>query len=171
MQKRFTFRLAESFNEIAKVRKDRKVRKTNLKSLRGNQTFLPSNFHLSPSALALKDKEEKENKRHTMSHPPDHIPELDSPRQSRSPIKKDKKDRVSLNFFQKVNGKVFSSTFHRRVFMFFQKKTFLLCFRFSFLCFFYCFLSNLFADQKRNQKLNDANHSINKTPKNEWWKY
>lgn len=31
-----------------------------------------------------------------MSHPPDHIPELDSPRQSRSPIKKDKKDRVSL---------------------------------------------------------------------------
>jgi hypothetical protein len=30
-----------------------------------------------------------------MSHPPDHIPELDSPRQSRSPIKKDKKERVS----------------------------------------------------------------------------
>ena len=47
-------------------------------------------------ALALKDDpKDKENKRHTMSHPPDHIPELDSPRQSRSPIKKDKKDRVS----------------------------------------------------------------------------
>lgn len=45
-------------------------------------------------ALALKeDPKEKENKRHTMSHPPDHIPELDSPRQSRSPIKKDKKER------------------------------------------------------------------------------
>jgi hypothetical protein len=43
-----------------------------------------------------KEKEkEKENKRHTMSHPPDHIPELDSPHQSRSPIKKDKKERVS----------------------------------------------------------------------------
>lgn len=50
------------------------------------------------TALAIKDKEdkEKENKRHTMSHPPDHIPELDSPRQSRSPIKKDKKERVSF---------------------------------------------------------------------------
>lgn len=30
-----------------------------------------------------------------MSHPPDHIPDLDSPRQARSPIKKDKKDKVS----------------------------------------------------------------------------
>lgn len=30
-----------------------------------------------------------------MSHPPDHIPELDSPRQSRSPLKKDKKEQVS----------------------------------------------------------------------------
>lgn len=48
----------------------------------------------SMDALALKeDPKEKENKRHTMSHPPDHIPELDSPRQSRSPIKKDKKER------------------------------------------------------------------------------
>ncbi|XP_052862354.1 protein 4.1 homolog [Anopheles cruzii] len=35
------------------------------------------------------------NKRHTMSHPPDHIPDLDSPtRGSRSPIKKDKKERL-----------------------------------------------------------------------------
>ncbi|KAL7023872.1 hypothetical protein ACKWTF_012822 [Chironomus riparius] len=48
----------------------------------------------SMDALALKeDPKEKENKRHTMSHPPDHIPELDSPRQSRSPIKKEKKER------------------------------------------------------------------------------
>lgn len=52
------------------------------------------------SALALKKKEEEENKRHTMSHPPDHIPDLDSPRHdSRSPIKKDKKERVSTNTF------------------------------------------------------------------------
>lgn len=29
-----------------------------------------------------------------MSNPPDHIPGLDSPHQSRSPIKKDKKDKV-----------------------------------------------------------------------------
>ncbi|CRK88465.1 CLUMA_CG002250, isoform A [Clunio marinus] len=49
----------------------------------------------SMDALALKDDpKDKENKRHTMSHPPDHIPELDSPRQSRSPIKKDKKERL-----------------------------------------------------------------------------
>ena len=48
----------------------------------------------------MKDpQKEKENKRHTMSHPPDHIPELDSPRQSRSPIKKEKKDRVSSSYF------------------------------------------------------------------------
>jgi hypothetical protein len=52
-----------------------------------------------------KEKEkEKENKRHTMSHPPDHIPELDSPHQSRSPIKKDKKERVSVDlFFQTIS--------------------------------------------------------------------
>lgn len=53
----------------------------------------------SLSALALKKKEEEENKRHTMSHPPDHIPDLDSPRQSRSPLKKDKKERVSCIYF------------------------------------------------------------------------
>lgn len=48
-------------------------------------------------ALALeKEKEKDANKRHTMSHPPDHIPDLDSPRQARSPIKKDKKDKVSV---------------------------------------------------------------------------
>lgn len=49
-------------------------------------------------ALALKDDpKDKENKRHTMSHPPDHIPDLDSPHQSRSPIKKEKKERVSVD--------------------------------------------------------------------------
>lgn len=54
-------------------------------------------------ALALKKKEEDENKRHTMSHPPDHIPDLDSPKHdSRSPIKKDKKERVSNFFFIKI---------------------------------------------------------------------
>uniref|UniRef100_A0A336MBT8 Moesin/ezrin/radixin homolog 1 n=1 Tax=Culicoides sonorensis TaxID=179676 RepID=A0A336MBT8_CULSO len=48
----------------------------------------------SMDALALKKKEEDENKRHTMSHAPDHIPDLDSPKHdSRSPIKKDKKER------------------------------------------------------------------------------
>uniref|UniRef100_W4VRQ9 Putative coracle n=1 Tax=Corethrella appendiculata TaxID=1370023 RepID=W4VRQ9_9DIPT len=55
----------------------------------------------SMDALALQKEKEAEknvnkdaNKRHTMSHPPDHIPDLDSPtRGSRSPIKKDKKER------------------------------------------------------------------------------
>lgn len=45
--------------------------------------------------LALERKEDRDaSKRHTMSHPPDHIPELDSPRQSRSPLKKSKKEQV-----------------------------------------------------------------------------
>uniref|UniRef100_A0A182J9T9 Moesin/ezrin/radixin homolog 1 n=1 Tax=Anopheles atroparvus TaxID=41427 RepID=A0A182J9T9_ANOAO len=44
---------------------------------------------------AAKDPNKDANKRHTMSHPPDHIPDLDSPtRGSRSPIKKDKKERL-----------------------------------------------------------------------------
>lgn len=48
------------------------------------------------SALALeKEKGKDANKRHTLSNPPDHIPDLDSPRQSRSPLKKDKKEKVS----------------------------------------------------------------------------
>lgn len=48
------------------------------------------------AGLALERKEDKDaSKRHTMSHPPDHIPELDSPRQSRSPLKKGKKEQVS----------------------------------------------------------------------------
>lgn len=42
-----------------------------------------------------KEKEKGANKRHTLSNPPDHIPDLDSPRQSRSPLKKDKKEKVS----------------------------------------------------------------------------
>lgn len=47
---------------------------------------------------AAKDAGKDANKRHTMSHPPDHIPDLDSPtRGSRSPIKKDKKERVSVS--------------------------------------------------------------------------
>jgi len=48
----------------------------------------------SMDGLALERKEDKDaSKRHTMSHPPDHIPELDSPRQSRSPLKKGKKEQ------------------------------------------------------------------------------
>lgn len=46
------------------------------------------------AGLALERKDKNDSKRHTMSHPPDHIPELDSPR-SRSPLKKDKKEQVS----------------------------------------------------------------------------
>lgn len=47
---------------------------------------------------ALKDPNKDANKRHTMSHPPDHIPDLESPtRGSRSPIKKEKKERVSIS--------------------------------------------------------------------------
>lgn len=53
-------------------------------------------------ALALeKEKDRDAAKRHTMSHPPDHIPELDSPRQSRSPLKKDKKEQVS-KFYREI---------------------------------------------------------------------
>lgn len=65
------------------------------------------------TALALKDDpKDKENKRHTMSHPPDHIPDLDSPRQSRSPIKKDKKERVShVHLILSVVGKFSVSNF------------------------------------------------------------
>uniref|UniRef100_A0A1B0AGC2 Moesin/ezrin/radixin homolog 1 n=1 Tax=Glossina pallidipes TaxID=7398 RepID=A0A1B0AGC2_GLOPL len=47
----------------------------------------------SMDALALAEKEKDAQKRHTMAHPPDHIPDLDSPR-SRSPIKKDKKEKL-----------------------------------------------------------------------------
>lgn len=52
----------------------------------------------SMDALANEKEKDKENKRHTMSHPPDHIPDLDSPRQSRSPLKKDKKEKVRFFF-------------------------------------------------------------------------
>ncbi|XP_053690262.1 protein 4.1 homolog [Sabethes cyaneus] len=50
--------------------------------------------HQEKEKAALKDPNKDANKRHTMSHPPDHIPDLESPtRGSRSPIKKDKKER------------------------------------------------------------------------------
>lgn len=52
-------------------------------------------FHIT--ALADKERDKDANKRHTMSHPPDHIPELDSPRQGRSPLKKDKKEKVNFH--------------------------------------------------------------------------
>lgn len=52
--------------------------------------------HQEKEKAAQKDPNKDANKRHTMSHPPDHIPDLESPtRGSRSPIKKDKKERVS----------------------------------------------------------------------------
>ncbi|XP_055383445.1 protein 4.1 homolog isoform X2 [Condylostylus longicornis] len=50
----------------------------------------------SMDALALQEQEkerEAAKKRHTMNNPPEHIPDLDSPR-SRSPLKKDKKEKV-----------------------------------------------------------------------------
>ncbi|XP_038114305.1 protein 4.1 homolog isoform X2 [Culex quinquefasciatus] len=51
--------------------------------------------HQEKEKAALKDPNKDANKRHTMSHPPDHIPDLESPtRGSRSPIKKDKKERL-----------------------------------------------------------------------------
>lgn len=63
-------------------------------------------------ALEKEQADKDANKRHTMSHPPDHIPDLDSPRQSRSPIKKDKKEKVRY-FLEKTN--IF---WEYRVFMF-----------------------------------------------------
>ncbi|XP_065366719.1 protein 4.1 homolog isoform X2 [Calliphora vicina] len=48
----------------------------------------------SMDALALAEKEKDSQKRHTMGHPPEHIPDLDSPR-SRSPLKKDKKEKAA----------------------------------------------------------------------------
>jgi len=64
------------------------------------------------AVLALeKEKETKDSKRHTMSHPVDYIPDLDSPHQSRSPLKKDKKERVScfLNILNFTNSVFFQN--------------------------------------------------------------
>ncbi|XP_067628740.1 protein 4.1 homolog isoform X5 [Eurosta solidaginis] len=47
----------------------------------------------SMDALAMAEKEKDAQKRHTMGHPPEHIPDFDSPR-SRSPFKKDKKEKL-----------------------------------------------------------------------------
>lgn len=46
----------------------------------------------------MKEEQDREaaNKRNTLSHTPDRKPELDSPRQSRSPLKNDKKEKVHL---------------------------------------------------------------------------
>ncbi|XP_065083038.1 protein 4.1 homolog isoform X2 [Ochlerotatus camptorhynchus] len=53
--------------------------------------------HQEKERAALKDPNKDANKRHTMSHPPDHIPDLESPtRGSRSPIKKEKKERKPI---------------------------------------------------------------------------
>lgn len=66
-------------------------------------------FYLPALALAEKEREKDAQKRHTMGHPPDHIPDLDSPR-SRSPLKKDKKEKVSDCFKKK---KVLIITIHK----------------------------------------------------------
>lgn len=49
------------------------------------------------AGIALKEEQEREaaNKRNTLSHTPERKPESDSPRQSRSPLKNDKKEKVS----------------------------------------------------------------------------
>lgn len=68
-----------------------------------NLNFVFFLFSILCQGLALeKNKDKDGSKRHTMSHPPDHIPELDSPRQSRSPLKKDKKEQVRMveNIFE-----------------------------------------------------------------------
>jgi hypothetical protein len=60
-------------------------------------TFNPISICFAVLALEKeREKETKDSKRHTMSHPVDYIPDLDSPHQSRSPLKKDKKERVSF---------------------------------------------------------------------------
>ncbi|XP_055919948.1 protein 4.1 homolog isoform X2 [Eupeodes corollae] len=53
-------------------------------------------------ALAEKEREKDAQKRHTMGHPPDHIPDLDPPR-SRSPLKKDKKEKARPGDSDKEN--------------------------------------------------------------------
>lgn len=59
----------------------------------------------SMDVLALAEKERKNDakKRHTMGHPPDHIPDLDSSR-SRSPLKKDTKEKVRLEDSEKAKN-------------------------------------------------------------------
>lgn len=47
-----------------------------------------------PLGIALKEEQDREAKRNTLSHTPDRKPEADSPRQSRSPLKNDKKEKV-----------------------------------------------------------------------------
>lgn len=43
----------------------------------------------------MKEEQDREEaKRNTLSHTPDRKPEADSPRQSRSPLKNDKKEKV-----------------------------------------------------------------------------
>lgn len=42
----------------------------------------------------MKEEQDREAKRNTLSHTPDRKPEADSPRQSRSPLKNDKKEKV-----------------------------------------------------------------------------
>ncbi|XP_054089954.1 protein 4.1 homolog isoform X4 [Zeugodacus cucurbitae] len=58
----------------------------------------------SMDALAMAEKEKDAQKRHTMGHPPEHIPDFDSPR-SRSPLKKDKKEKAEAEKEAKLKKK------------------------------------------------------------------
>ncbi|XP_036334190.1 protein 4.1 homolog isoform X2 [Rhagoletis pomonella] len=58
----------------------------------------------SMDALAMAEKEKDAQKRHTMGHPPEHIPDFDSPR-SRSPLKKDKKEKADAEKEAKLKKK------------------------------------------------------------------
>lgn len=67
--------------------------------------------------IALKEEQNKEaNKRHTLSNPPEHIPELDSPRQSRSPLKNDKKEKVKRVELKSIEELVFIVSVSKYVF-------------------------------------------------------
>ncbi|XP_020715571.1 protein 4.1 homolog isoform X2 [Ceratitis capitata] len=58
----------------------------------------------SMDALAMAEKEKDAQKRHTMGHPPEHIPDFDSPH-SRSPLKKDKKEKAEAEKEAKLKKK------------------------------------------------------------------
>uniref|UniRef100_A0A034V2T4 Moesin/ezrin/radixin homolog 1 n=1 Tax=Bactrocera dorsalis TaxID=27457 RepID=A0A034V2T4_BACDO len=58
----------------------------------------------SMDALAMAEKEKDAQKRHTMGHPPEHIPDFESPR-SRSPLKKDKKEKADAEKEAKLKKK------------------------------------------------------------------
>lgn len=61
-------------------------------------------FTLALGGIHAEDEYNEANKRHTMSHPPDHIPEINNqaPAKAKSPKEKkekEKKDKVKFQFF------------------------------------------------------------------------